>query len=263
VNAPLQIRDLSIAIGRPLVHGIELDLPAGSILGLAGESGSGKTLTTMAVLGILPRAAAVGGSIQYEGTELVGLRSRALNRIRGRHIGMVFQDPSSSLHPQIRVGNQLTDHVRTHLGLSRRDAWNHGIEMLERVELPHPEGAMKRYPHEFSGGQRQRIAIAIALACGPSVLLADEPTTALDVSVQAGILRLLRRLADDDSLAVLLVTHDLGVLSAVADEVAVMRAGRIVERESREHIFLSPQHEYTRELLRSLPGSALEEAPDA
>lgn len=263
MNAPLQIRGLSIAIGRPLVDNIDLDLPAGAILGLAGESGSGKTLTTMAVLGILPRTAAVSGSIRFEGTELVGLPPRALNRIRGRHIGMVFQDPSSSLHPQIRVGNQLTDHVRAHLGLNRRDAWLHGIEMLERVEVPLPEAAMKRYPHEFSGGQRQRIAIAIALACGPSVLLADEPTTALDVSVQAGILRLLRRLADDDSLAVLLVTHDLGVLSAVADEVAVMRAGRIVERASREHIFRNPQHEYTRELLRSLPGSPLEEAPDA
>lgn len=263
MSAVLSIRDLEIAIGRPLVHGISLDLLPGRILGLAGESGSGKTITAMSVLGLLPRGADVGGSIRFRDTELLGLRRTRLNRIRGRHIAMVFQDPSSSLHPQLSVGHQLTDHVRRHLGLDRGAARIRAVELLERVQVPSPEDALRRFPHQFSGGQRQRIAIAVALACEPSVLLADEPTTALDVTVQAGILQLLRSLVDERDLAVLLVTHDLGVMSAVADDVAVMRRGEIVERADRAALFAAPQHEYTKELLRALPGSSLAEAPDA
>src|SRR5690349_11570099 len=269
-TAALSIRDLTIDIGRPLVHGISLDLQAGRIHGLAGESGSGKTLTSLAVLGLLPRQARTGGSITLAGEELVGLRRRALNRIRGRRIAMVFQDPSASLHPQLPIGRQLTDHMRVHLGLRGEAARARAIGLLETVQVPSPEVALKRYPHQFSGGQRQRIAIACALACDPEVLLADEPTTALDVTVQAGVLRLLRDLATERDLAVLLVTHDLGVMSAIADEVAVMKSGRIVERADRETLFRSPQHEYTRTLLAALPGSriespltdAAEEAPD-
>ncbi|MGK3949417.1 ABC transporter ATP-binding protein [Microbacterium sp. K2] len=259
----LSIRDLTIEIGRPLVHGVSLDLEPGRIHGLAGESGSGKTLTSLAVLGLLPRQARTGGSIVLAGEELVGMRRRALNRIRGKRIAMIFQDPSASLHPQLPIGRQLTDHMRVHLGLRGELARARAIELLETVQVPNPDAALKRYPHQFSGGQRQRIAIACALACDPEVLLADEPTTALDVTVQAGILRLLRDLATERNLAVLLVTHDLGVMSAIADEVAVMKNGQIVERADRETLFRDPQHEYTRALLAALPGSKLEIAsPD-
>ncbi|MDN3445195.1 ABC transporter ATP-binding protein [Microbacterium sp. APC 3901] len=259
----LSIRDLTIEIGRPLVHGVSLDLEAGRIHGLAGESGSGKTLTSLAVLGLLPRQARTGGSILLAGEELVGMRRRALNRIRGTRIAMIFQDPSASLHPQLPIGRQLTDHMRVHLGLRGEAAKARAIELLETVQVPNPDAALKRYPHQFSGGQRQRIAIACALACDPEVLLADEPTTALDVTVQAGILRLLRDLATERNLAVLLVTHDLGVMSAIADEVAVMKNGQIVERADRATLFRDPQHEYTRTLLAALPGSKLEIAsPD-
>lgn len=265
----LSIRDLSIAIGprkspKPIVTGISLTLTPGRVQGLAGESGSGKTVSSLAILGLLPANASVGGSIVLNtakrsapagGTELIGRSRRELNGIRGRRIAMIFQDPSSSLHPQLTIGSQLTDHVRTHLKLKRSAARAHAVELLERVRVPNPEEALGRYPHQFSGGQRQRIAIAIALACDPVVLLADEPTTALDVTVQAGILHLLRDLATERQLAVLLVTHDLGVMSAIADDVAVMRYGAIVESGTREQIFTAPQHEYTRELLASLPSA--------
>ncbi len=261
----LSVRGLTIGIGprkapKPIVTGISLDLVPGRVHGLAGESGSGKTVSSLAILGLLPANATVGGSIRLfdggpAGTELIGMRRRELNRVRGLRIAMIFQDPSSSLHPQLTVGAQLTDHVRTHLKLGRAAARQHAIELLERVRVPNAAEALGRYPHQFSGGQRQRIAIAIALACDPVVLLADEPTTALDVTVQAGILHLLRDLADERQLAVLLVTHDLGVMSAIADEVSVMRHGAIVETGRREQIFGDPRHAYTRELLESLPSA--------
>ena len=242
----------------PVVQGVSLELQAGRIQGLAGESGSGKTVTAMSVLGLLPRGATVTGSITLASVdssdiEIVGLSRRRLNTIRGRRIAMVFQDPSSSLHPQLTVGHQLMDHMRQHLRLDRRAARVRATELLERVRVPDPAGALRRYPHQFSGGQRQRIAIAVALACDPEVLLADEPTTALDVTVQAGILHLVRDLAIERKLAVLLVTHDLGVMSAIADDVAVMRHGLIVEAGTREQVFRAPAHEYTRTLLSSMP----------
>lgn len=261
-DATLSIRDLTVDIGRPLVKGVSLELEAGRIHGLAGESGSGKTLTSIAVLGLLPRQARTGGSILLGGEELLGLNRRALNRVRGKRIAMVFQDPSASLHPQLPVGRQLTDHMRVHLGLKGAAARARAVELLETVQVPNPAAALGRYPHQFSGGQRQRIAIACALACDPEVLLADEPTTALDVTVQAGILKLLRDLAIERNLAVLLVTHDLGVMSAIADRVAVMKDGRIVELADRETLFRDPQHEYTRMLLAALPGSRIDEAPE-
>lgn len=254
----LRIKDLTIAIGRPLVHGISLDLTPGRIHGLAGESGSGKTLTSLAVLGLLPRSAEVGGSITLEGTELLGLKRTQLNAVRGRRIAMVFQDPSTSLHPQLTIGHQLTDHIRAHLKVPKAEARRRAIVELDRVHVPDPEHALRRYPHQFSGGQRQRICIAGALACDPEVLLADEPTTALDVTVQAGILELLRGLTSERELAVLLVTHDLGVMSAIADDVTVMRSGRIVESAPRAELFHNPKDEYTRSLLAALPGSPLE-----
>jgi ABC-type microcin C transport system duplicated ATPase subunit YejF len=268
----LAITDLHIDVRgsggpRPIVDGVDLVLEKGRIHGLAGESGSGKTMTALAILGLLPESMTASGSIVLTadgtGTELLGASRQTLGSVRGRRVAMVFQDPSTSLHPQIAVGRQLTDHMRHHLGLSRQDARVRAIAMLERVRVPEPAAALKKYPHQFSGGQRQRIAIAVALACDPEVLLADEPTTALDVTVQAGVLQLLRELVDDSGLSVLLVTHDLGVMSAVADEVTVMRAGVVVESAPRQQLFTAPQHDYTKALLAALPGSTLEESPDA
>ncbi|GLK16138.1 ATP-binding cassette domain-containing protein [Herbiconiux flava] len=271
----LRIRTRTHAI----VDGIDLALERGGIHGLAGESGSGKTMTALAVLGLLPGSMTASGSIRLaddagagtgstgagstaSGIELVGASRQVLGAVRGRRVAMVFQDPSTSLHPQLTVGRQLTDHLRHHLGLSKAAARSKAEALLERVRVPDARAALSRYPHQFSGGQRQRIAIAVALACDPTVLLADEPTTALDVTVQAGVLQLLRELVDDGGLSILLVTHDLGVMSAVADEVTVMRQGLVVESAPREKLFTAPQDAYTRSLLAALPGSSFEESPE-
>ena len=272
----LAIRDLHVELGQgrrnrtEVVRGISLDLVPGRIQGLAGESGSGKSMTAMAILGLLPAGGTASGSIVLgaadgSGVELVGMTGRGYRAVRGNRIGMVFQDPSASLHPQITIGSQLADGMRAHLGLSRAAARTRAAELLALVRVPDPAEALQKYPHQFSGGQRQRIAIAIALACEPEVLLADEPTTALDVTVQAGILHLLRDLAVQRDLAVLLVTHDLGVMSAIADDVAVMRGGLIVESGSRQQVFQDPQHPYTRELLDAMPDAqdSLVDAPAA
>jgi peptide/nickel transport system ATP-binding protein len=255
----LTIRGLELTLGgRRILDGIDLDVPAGVVTGLAGESGSGKTMTGLTVIGLQPAGARLGGTIAFDDGErtvpdLLALRPSQLNALRGRRIAMVFQDPTASLHPMLSVGTQLTDHLRHHLGLSRQDARQRAVALLERVRVPQPETALARYPHQFSGGQLQRIAIAIAIACDPAVLIADEPTTALDVTVQAGILRLLRDLTDDLGLAVLLVTHDLGVMSALADTVAVMRTGRIVEQGDRYQVLREPRTDYARELIAALP----------
>jgi ABC-type dipeptide/oligopeptide/nickel transport system ATPase component len=206
-------------------------------------------------MGLEPAAARVTGEAWLGDTELIALRGRALNALRGRRMAMVFQDPSTSLHPQLTVGRQLTDHVRHHLKVGKAEARDRAVAALDRVGVPGPAQALIRYPHEFSGGQRQRIAIASALACAPELLIADEPTTALDVTVQAGVLRLIRQLADDLGLAVLFITHDLGVMSAVADRVAIMRYGEIVEAGDRRSVFKEPRHEYTKALLAALPGA--------
>ncbi|MFE2427496.1 ABC transporter ATP-binding protein [Streptomyces sp. NPDC059373] len=237
-----------------ILHGVDLALQPGRIHGLAGESGSGKTMTGLAVLGLLPGGAGTGGRIQLDGTDLLTLPPRRLGELRGRAMSMVFQDPSTSLHPMLSIGHQLTDHLRHHLKLDRKAAKERAADLLGQVRIPNPREALGRYPHQFSGGMRQRIAIAIALACEPQVLIADEPTTALDVTVQAGVLRLLRGLCDDLGLAVLLVTHDLGVMSAIADTVSVMRHGLVVETGPRGQVLTEPRHEYTRTLLDALPG---------
>ncbi|MEU6743682.1 ABC transporter ATP-binding protein [Streptosporangium sandarakinum] len=251
----LAISDLKVALGgREVLRGVDLELRAGQVHGLAGESGSGKTMTGLAVLGLLPHGARVSGRITLGGRDLLAMTPRQLNAVRGGEVAMVFQDPATSLHPMLTIGRQLTEHMRHHLRLDRRQAQARAADLLRQVRIPGAEEALGRYPHQFSGGMRQRIAIAIALACSPKVLIADEPTTALDVTVQAGILRLLRGLCDDLDLAVLLVTHDLGVMSAVADEVSVMRDGVVVETGPRAQVLRDPAHPYTRALLDSLPG---------
>lgn len=252
------ISGLTLAFGRgearrEILRGIDLEVPAGRITGLAGESGSGKTMTGLAVCGLLPAGAQLGGSIRFGGTELLGLKQRAMNAYRGAKIAMIFQDPTASLHPMLTIEAQLVDHYRHHTGASKAAARARALEMLGLVAVPHPQAALRKYPHQFSGGQLQRIAIASALMCEPSVLIADEPTTALDVTVQAGILRLLRRLCDELGIAIVLVTHDLGVMSALADTIAVMRAGEIVEHGDRHQVITAPKHPYTAALIDALP----------
>lgn len=257
----VQIRDLQIYFGhdefrKEILKGIDLDIPAGKITGLAGESGSGKTMTGLAMCGLLPHGAHVTGSIKFGETEIIGAKEKELNRLRGNHIAMVFQDPTASLHPMLSIERQLTDHYRVHTNASKKQAHEKAREMLELVAVPDPEGALKKYPHQFSGGQLQRIAIALALMCSPSILVADEPTTALDVTVQAGILRLMRRLCDELNLGILLITHDLGVMSSLANHIAVMRLGEIVEFGETYQIINAPRHEYTQNLIDSLPEAA-------
>ncbi|MCW2569311.1 MAG: Oligopeptide transport ATP-binding protein OppD [Mycobacterium sp.] len=250
----LDIAGLTLGIGEnEILRGVDLRLEAGRVQGLAGESGSGKTMTGLAVMGLLPSGSRTTGRITYGDHELLGLPPGRRNALRGTEIAMVFQDPSTSLHPMLSVGAQATDHLRHHLGLGRAAARERAVELLSRVRIPDPAGALRRYPHQFSGGQRQRIAIAIALACSPKVLIADEPTTALDVTVQAQILELLAELQGENHMALVLITHDLGVAADVADRIAVMYAGRVVESGAVRDLYRHPAHPYTEGLLRSVP----------
>src|SRR6266550_1548103 len=236
-----------------VVDGVDYEVERGQVFGIAGESGSGKTISVLALLGLLPSGAEVGGSARFDGDELLTLDRRSLREIRGKEIAMVFQDPMTSLHPMMTIEQQLTEHVRYHLGLDGKHARARAGELLHEVRIPDPTGALGAYPHQFSGGMRQRIAIAIALACGPRLLIADEPTTALDVTVQAGILRLLDRLRREHELSVVLITHDLAVMSSIADSVSIFYAGRVVESGPREALLQHPRHPYTRALLDALP----------
>ncbi|MCL1906329.1 MAG: ATP-binding cassette domain-containing protein [Propionibacteriaceae bacterium] len=238
-----------------ILRGVDLVVEEGHVQGLAGESGSGKTMTGLAVIGLEPKKARITGRIMLGDRDLTTLTGSRLAAVRGKSVAMVFQDPSTSLHPQLSIGSQLTDHVRHHLRLSKTEAIERAVKGLDRVGIASPRSALSRFPHEFSGGQRQRIAIAIALACDPEVVIMDEPTTALDVTVQAGVLELIRSLVDSLGLAVLFITHDLGVMSAIADDVAVMRHGVVVENGPCSSVFTHPQHEYTSSLLASLPGT--------
>jgi oligopeptide/dipeptide ABC transporter ATP-binding protein len=245
---------LPTAEGRvTVVDGVDYRVGAGEVFGVAGESGSGKTMSMLALLGLLPQGAHVEGRAEFGGLDLLRLPRRRLRDVSGRDVAMVFQDPMTSLHPMLTIGKQLTEHVRLHLGLSRPDAAKRAVELMRDVRIPDPQSALRAYPHQFSGGMRQRIAIAVALACRPKLLIADEPTTALDVTVQAGILRLLDRLRREGDLSVVLITHDLGVLSSIADRVSIFYAGRVVESGEREDVLQRPRHPYTRALLDALP----------
>jgi oligopeptide/dipeptide ABC transporter ATP-binding protein len=254
VTPLLEVAELRIDIGDlTIVHGMSFDLHAGQVFGLAGESGSGKTMTALSLLGLLPGGARTSGRAMLDGTDLLTLGAADMRKVRGRKVAMVFQDPTSSLHPMLSIEHQMTEHLRYHLGMARGDARRRAVDLLNQVRIPNPDLALRGYPHQFSGGMRQRIQIAMALACEPRLLIADEPTTALDVTVQAGILRLLDRLRRETGLAVMLITHDLGVMSAVADRVTVMYAGRIVEEGPTADVLRRARHPYTRGLLDSLP----------
>ena len=255
----LQIRDLTIdfrtetGLVRAVDH-VSFDIAEREIVGVVGESGSGKTLSLLAVIGLVQDPNAVrSGSIVYKGEELLGADPRRMHRIRGREIAMIFQDPMTALTPVYTIGWQIAEQIRAHTALSRRAARRRAIELLGAVGLPDPALQVDRYPHELSGGMRQRAMIAMAVSCNPSVLIADEPTTALDVTVQAQILRLIERLRRDFGSAIVLITHDMGVVAELADRVMVMYAGRIVERGRREDVFRNPGHPYTWGLMRSIP----------
>ena len=232
------------------VEGLSLSVAPGECLGVVGESGAGKSQAFLAVMGLLAANGRASGSARFAGTELIGLGSAALDAVRGARIGMVFQDPMSSLTPHLTVGDQIAEVMMRHLHLPRAAARGRALELLERVQLTDPARRMRQYPHELSGGMRQRAGIAIALACGPQLLIADEPTTALDVTVQAQILALLAGLKRERSMAMVVITHDMGVVAGVADRVAVMRAGRLVEAAAVAGILKSPRDPYTRELVR-------------
>ena len=250
----LEVEGLRVRLpGATIVDGIDYTVEPGEVFGIAGESGSGKTMSVLALMGLLPPQATVEGRAAFEGRDLLRLPRAELRRICGRELAMVFQDPLTSLHPMLSIGQQLTEHVRLHLGVGRREAAGRALELLREVRIPAPESALRAYAHQFSGGMRQRIAIAVALACRPRLLVADEPTTALDVTVQAGIIRLLDRLRREQGLSIVLITHDLGVLSSIADRVAVFYAGRVVELGARAEVLGQPRHPYTRGLLDALP----------
>jgi oligopeptide/dipeptide ABC transporter ATP-binding protein len=258
VTAVLEVEGLRVRLPTPtgfatVVDGVDYHVEPAQVFGVAGESGSGKTISMLALLGLLPAGAVVEGHAAFGGRDLLRLRGRDLRAVSGRDIGMVFQDPMTSLHPMLSVGRQLTEHVRRHLGLGRQAATQRAVDLLEQVRIPDPSSALHAYPHQFSGGMRQRIAIAIALACGPRLLIADEPTTALDVTVQAGILRLLDALRREHELSVVLITHDLAVMSSIADRVSIFYAGRVVESGPRDELLQHPRHPYTRALLDALP----------
>ena len=255
----LSVEDLNVrfATRRGTVHavnGITFDIAPGETLGIVGESGCGKSVTSLAILGLLARNGRVeSGHVLFAGKDLIRQSDRALRKIRGREIAMIFQDPMSSLNPVLTVGRQIRETLETHFDLDRKEAEATAVEALDRVGIPSAKARVKDYPHQFSGGMRQRAMIAMALACKPKLLIADEPTTALDVTIQAQILDLLRALIAEENAALILITHDLGVVAGMCERVNVMYAGMFVETGSAEQLFGSPRHPYTLGLLQSVP----------
>ena len=257
--AMLEVKDLRTSFFTPAgevkaVNGVSFNLDHGKVLGIVGESGSGKSVTAYSILQILTHPGRiVGGSIRFNGQELVGLSDKEMRKIRGNKISIIFQDPMTSLNPVYTVGNQLMEAIRIHTGRNREQAKARAAEMLTLVGINEPEKRLKQYPYELSGGMRQRVMIAMALACEPDILIADEPTTALDVTIQAQILELMQDLQKKLGMAIIMITHDLGVIADMCDEVVVMYAGSICERGTADAIFYHPRHEYTKGLLRSIP----------
>nr|WP_042177831.1 ABC transporter ATP-binding protein [Kibdelosporangium sp. MJ126-NF4]CEL12797.1 Oligopeptide transport system permease protein OppB (TC 3.A.1.5.1) [Kibdelosporangium sp. MJ126-NF4]CTQ98483.1 Oligopeptide transport system permease protein OppB (TC 3.A.1.5.1) [Kibdelosporangium sp. MJ126-NF4] len=258
--ALLEVRDLSVVFRRKgeeavaAVDGVSFDVEPGQTVGLVGESGCGKSVTAMSIMGLLPkRGNQVSGSARFEGTELLSLSDRQMRDRRGRDLGMVFQDPLSSLNPVVPIGLQVTEVLERHQDMPRKQAAVEAAALLDKVGIPDPKRRLTEYPHQLSGGMRQRALIAIALACQPRLLIADEPTTALDVTIQAQILTLLAELVRDTGTALIMITHDLGVVAGLCDEVNVLYAGRVVERAKRHDLFAVPRHPYTHGLLSSIP----------
>ena len=257
----LEVKDLAVSFPTAdgvvrAVRGVSFDVDEGQTLGIVGESGSGKTVLTQTLLGLTP-GADVSGSALFEGTDLLGLTDDQMRHIRGERISVIFQDPLTSLHPLYRVGWQIAEMIRAHeSSVSKSEAADRAVELLRRVGIPHPERRTHDYPHQFSGGMRQRAMIAMALSLEPRLIIADEPTTALDATVQAQILDLLLRLQRESSTALIMITHDLGVVADIADDVIVMYAGRAAEKAPKRDIFYTPHHPYTKGLLESIPNSS-------
>ena len=257
--ALLEVKDLHTSFFTPAgevraVNGVSFYLDHGKVLGIVGESGSGKSVTAYSIMQILEKTGKiVSGSIKYEGQELVGAGEKVMKNIRGNKISIIFQDPMTSLNPTYTIGKQLMEAIMLHTPRNKQQAKERAIEMLRLVNINEPEKRMKQYPFEFSGGMRQRIMIAMALACEPDILIADEPTTALDVTIQAQILELMQSLQKELGMAIIMITHDLGVVAQMCDEVIVMYAGSICEQGTADEIFYNPRHEYTKGLMRSIP----------
>ena len=257
--ALLEVRDLHTSFFTPVgevkaVNGISFNLDHGKVLGIVGESGSGKSVTAYSVMQILEKTGKIiSGSIKVDGKELVGLPEREMKNIRGNRISIIFQDPMTSLNPTYTIGHQLMEAILLHTNRNKKQAYDRALEMLKLVNVNEPEKRMKQYPFEFSGGMRQRVMIAMALACEPDILIADEPTTALDVTIQAQILELMQSLQKELGMAIIMITHDLGVVAQMCDEVIVMYAGSICEQGTADEIFYNPKHEYTKGLIRSIP----------
>ncbi len=257
--ALLEVRDLHTAFTTPAgtvnaVNGVSFDLERGKVLGIVGESGSGKSVTAYSIMQILEKnGQIVSGSIKVDGQELVGAGEKVMKTVRGNKISIIFQDPMTSLNPTYTIGHQLVEAIVLHTDRNKKQAYERAVEMLRLVNINEPEKRMKQYPFEFSGGMRQRIMIAMALACEPDILIADEPTTALDVTIQAQILELMQSLQRELGMAIIMITHDLGVVAQMCDEVIVMYAGSICEQGTADEIFYNPCHEYTKGLMRSIP----------
>jgi peptide/nickel transport system ATP-binding protein/oligopeptide transport system ATP-binding protein len=255
----LEVKDLNVKFATEdgivqAVDGISFDLEPGKVLGIVGESGSGKSVTAMTLMGLTRGInARFGGEVLYKGTDLLQISDREMQNYRGNELGMIFQDPMTSLNPVYRIGEQIAEAIRAHENVDKRRARARTVELLRQVGIPNPESRVDDFPHQFSGGMRQRAMIAMALSCNPSILIADEPTTALDVTIQAQIVELISRLKDDFNSAVIFITHDLGVIADIADEIIVMYAGRVVERGSKRDVFYDPQMPYTWGLLGSIP----------
>jgi oligopeptide transport system ATP-binding protein len=258
--ALLSVRDLEVKFvtRRATVHavnGVSFDLEAGETLGIVGESGCGKSVTSLAMLGILPKPAGrvTGGEVRFQDRDLLKLSDADVRQIRGRDIAMIFQDPMTSLNPVLTIGRQLTESLRKHLGMDKGTAEDAAANLLQRVGIPEAGDRLRDYPHQFSGGMRQRVMIAIAISCNPKILIADEPTTALDVTIQAQILEVIKQLVAEENMALILITHDLGVVAGVCERTNVMYAGRFVETASTKELFARPRHPYTLGLLKSVP----------